>query len=157
MTVEGDKFIGAKLISKIDSIEPGDTEKFSEFTPAELDVSCMENDEAGLLKASGDIVGMRLFKARKRKVLWVEIGDPKEYQLDPAKPATFSGEELIIVFSTRSYFDEKLVFRHQKGEPEQPPRRRERIPRMPSPPFRKTAEENQTEEEPEKIEAVAKR
>lgn len=125
--VEGDKFFGGKPVGKIDSTEPGTTQRFYDLYPAVLNITCDPGDTLGSL--SGEGLGSDIKVLRKRS-------DDGRAEAVTEFPIIFSGSECVIIETTKiEPLRESWTLRHQHGEPEQPPFRNERVPVTPTPPI----------------------
>lgn len=66
-------------------------------------------------------------------------------------PTVFSGEDRVVIRRRREFGSEEIVLRHEKGEPQEPPFRRERVPLLPRGPRRERQEEAKPSQEPEVV------
>jgi hypothetical protein len=140
MTVEGDRYIGERIIGKIDSTEPGKTQRLIDFPQVVIEVSCDPADKFGtlnIIRGGRQVSITRLIKSARERI-------------EGHEPVIFSGEEQIVATYLGNKLSEQIILRHRKGDPENPPYRRERVPLDPTNPGRSARVAREPEREPEK-------
>lgn len=160
--VEGDRWLGEKPRGRVESTEPGQSQKLYDFDPLVVQVECDPNDNFGVLRAEGDHTGVEVQVLREKRSVrsraYAELLIARSVVTGEPKPTVFLGSDRIVVKKKSELGIEEIIFRHEKGSPQEPPVRSERIPRNPIPPRRDRREvvSPREEVEPEVI-AVGKK
>lgn len=129
MPAEGEKYYNQTFVAKLDSTEPGTTQRLIDFTPAILVVSCDPEDNFGTLRLDGDcnlVTVRRLSKEYDSVDEGEEVGNIDEL--------VFSGDEQLVARLNSKATKQVIILRHRHGDPEEPPYRKERVPRQPEDP-----------------------
>lgn len=123
--VEGEKYLGERLVGTLDSTEHGDTQQLNDFHPSSIQINCDPRDRFGALTVVDPDSVVRVSRLG-RKGIMPFMKTVKIVELNKDEPIVFSGGERIFVTGQNSVYPEQIVLRHQKGRPSWPPFRKER-------------------------------